>query len=183
MSYELPGFSKPGPKPQSSSSSSHLPAGRQALHTFQSFTPSFPPPANVADNVSNSLHVYYIFQSSPGIIRSMNSSNSGTVNVVSPWLGLQIIPLPISWLLVGPRDVTSRPSFSAISPDLCGPGPRSDIARRYLFSAGVSRSNLTRKKLSSNAAMAAFDAFSTSCCVIGDLTAVSHECLPHSCKK
>ena len=35
-------------------------------------------------------------QSSLGIMRSMNSSNMGTVKAVSPWLGLQIIPLEIS---------------------------------------------------------------------------------------
>ncbi len=50
---------------------------------------------------------------------------------VSPWLGLQIIPLAISLFLVGPSAVTARPSFSAMSPDRCGPGPRSAIARRY----------------------------------------------------
>lgn len=31
---------------------------------------------------------YAIRQSSPGMIRRMNSSKSGTVNAVSPWLGL-----------------------------------------------------------------------------------------------
>ena len=35
---------------------------------------------------------------SPGMLRRMNSSNSGTVNAVSPWLGLQIIPLAINLL-------------------------------------------------------------------------------------
>jgi hypothetical protein len=35
-------------------------------------------------------------QSSFGMIRLMNSSNSGTVNVVSPWFGLQVIPLEMS---------------------------------------------------------------------------------------
>ena len=35
-------------------------------------------------------------QSSPGMIRRMNSSNMGTVKAVSPWLGLQIMPLLIS---------------------------------------------------------------------------------------
>lgn len=37
----------------------------------------------------------YRFQSSPGMMRRMNSSKSGTVKVVSPWLGLQIIRLAI----------------------------------------------------------------------------------------
>jgi hypothetical protein len=36
------------------------------------------------------------------MIRFMNSSNSGTVNAVSPWLGLQIMPFAMSWLRVGP---------------------------------------------------------------------------------
>jgi hypothetical protein len=36
------------------------------------------------------------FQSSPGMIRFMNSSNNGTVKAVSPWLGLQIIPFTIN---------------------------------------------------------------------------------------
>jgi hypothetical protein len=34
----------------------------------------------------------YDRQSSPGMIRRMNSSNRGTVKAVSPWLGLQTIP-------------------------------------------------------------------------------------------
>ena len=34
--------------------------------------------------------------SSLGMIRTMNSSNIGTVNPVSPWLGLQIMPLLMS---------------------------------------------------------------------------------------
>ena len=38
----------------------------------------------------------YDFQSSPGMIRFMNASNNGTVNAVSPWLGLQIMPLTIN---------------------------------------------------------------------------------------
>jgi hypothetical protein len=35
-------------------------------------------------------------QSSPGTMRRIYPSNSGTVNAVSPWLGLQIMPLRIS---------------------------------------------------------------------------------------
>ena len=55
--------------------------------------------------------------SSPGMIRSMNSLNIGTVKAVSPWLGLQIIPLPINWLRVGASELTRRPSASAMSPE------------------------------------------------------------------
>jgi hypothetical protein len=40
------------------------------------------------------------------MIRFMNSSNIGTVKAVSPWFGLQIIPLEISELRVGASDVT-----------------------------------------------------------------------------
>ncbi len=36
------------------------------------------------------------FQSLPGMIRCMNSLNKGTVKAVSPWLGLQIMPLAMS---------------------------------------------------------------------------------------
>ena len=43
----------------------------------------------------------YVRQSSPGTIRRMNSSKSGTVNAVSPWLGLQTMPLVIKVLRVG----------------------------------------------------------------------------------
>lgn len=35
-------------------------------------------------------------QFSPGMMRFMNSSNRGTVKPVSPWLGLQIMPLEIN---------------------------------------------------------------------------------------
>ncbi len=35
------------------------------------------------------------------------------------------MPLAINWLLVGPREVTSRPKAAAMSPDRCGPGPSS----------------------------------------------------------
>ena len=41
------------------------------------------------------------------MILRMNASNNGTVNAVSPWLGLQIMPFAINWLRVGPSDVTS----------------------------------------------------------------------------
>ena len=45
-------------------------------------------------------------QSTSGMMRFMNSSNIGTVYAVSPWFGLQIIPLAISELRVGASDVT-----------------------------------------------------------------------------
>jgi hypothetical protein len=45
-------------------------------------------------------------QSALGMMRLMNSSNIGTVYAVSPWFGLQIIPLAISELRVGASDVT-----------------------------------------------------------------------------
>lgn len=41
---------------------------------------------------------------SQGIMRFMNSSKSGTVNAVSPWLGLQIIPFVIRPFRVGATD-------------------------------------------------------------------------------
>ena len=43
------------------------------------------------------------------MMRSMNSLNIGTVNAVSPWLGLQIIPLLINWLRVEASELTRRP--------------------------------------------------------------------------
>ena len=52
-------------------------------------------PQGFHHGLRSSLH------SSPGMIRSMNSLNIGTVKAVSPWLGLQIIPLLIIWLRVG----------------------------------------------------------------------------------
>src|SRR4029079_10267968 len=47
-------------------------------------------------------------QASPGMMRRMNSSNSGTVKAVSPWFGLQTMPLSMSWARIGPSDVTLR---------------------------------------------------------------------------
>ena len=41
------------------------------------------------------------------MIRFMNSSNMGEVNAVSPWFGLQAMPLAISELRVGASDVTT----------------------------------------------------------------------------
>jgi hypothetical protein len=46
------------------------------------------------------------------MILRMNSSKSGTVNAVSPWFGLQIMPLAIRWLRVGPKEVTFRSKMS-----------------------------------------------------------------------
>jgi hypothetical protein len=37
-----------------------------------------------------------LIHSLPGMIRFINASNIGTVNAVSPWLGIQIIPLEMS---------------------------------------------------------------------------------------
>ena len=42
-----------------------------------------------------SVH-HAVRQSSPGMIRAMNWSNIGTVKAVSPWFGLQIMPLEIN---------------------------------------------------------------------------------------
>lgn len=47
----------------------------------------------------------------------MNWSNIGTVNAVSPWLGLQIIPLAMIELRVGASEVTFRFNWAAMSPD------------------------------------------------------------------
>ncbi len=41
------------------------------------------------------------------MIRFMNSSNIGTVNAVSPWFGLQTLPLTINELRVGASDETA----------------------------------------------------------------------------
>src|SRR6187549_1717591 len=46
--------------------------------------------------VRQSISAFYSRQSSPGITRRRNSSNRGTVNAVSPWLGLKIIPFAMS---------------------------------------------------------------------------------------
>ena len=90
------------------------------------------------------------------------------------------MPLAINWLRVGPSEVTLRSSFSAMSPDRCGPAPSSAIARRYFFSTGVRRSNLTRKKLSSSAAMAVSEASWTSSILkLGKLQANAKPCNFH----
>lgn len=65
-----------------------------------------------------------------GMMRSMNSSNVGTVKAVSPWLGLHIMPLLMSWLRVGATESTRRPIARAIAPDRWGPAPSCAIARR-----------------------------------------------------
>jgi hypothetical protein len=51
------------------------------------------------------------------MIRFMNSSNMGTVKAVSPWFGLQTMPLVIKELLVGARDDTTASKQVAMSPD------------------------------------------------------------------
>ena len=85
------------------------------------------------------------------MIRRMKASNNGTVNAVSPWLGLYAMPFWISFERSGASERTSRPSAAATSPERCGPAPSSAIAGRYTFSFGVSRSKRTRKKLASSA--------------------------------
>lgn len=45
----------------------------------------------------------------------MNASNIGTVKAVSPWFGLQVIPLAIKALRVGATDVTSASQRCAMS--------------------------------------------------------------------
>lgn len=65
--------------------------------------------------------VYSFNHSSPGMMRLMNSSNMGTVDAVSPWLGLHIIPLIINWLRVGAREETFFTRTVDMSPDRCGP--------------------------------------------------------------
>jgi AraC family transcriptional regulator len=82
----------------------------------------------------------------------------------------------ISWWCV--LDSNPLPG-SAISPERCGPGPSSAIARRYFFSLGVSRSKRTRKKLSSSAATAVMDALAITAASIGDCVAANHTWLPH----
>ena len=78
-------------------------------------------PDRLAVNVSamrmfiGSLSAYR--QASPGIMRNMKRSNKGTVNAVSPWLGLHTIPLLINWLRVGASDCTERPRACDISPE------------------------------------------------------------------
>ena len=52
------------------------------------------------------------------MMRRMNWSNIGTVNAVSPWLGLQIMPFAINCPRTGPSDDTLRPSALAMSPEL-----------------------------------------------------------------
>ena len=80
------------------------------------------------------------------MIRSINSLNIGTVNAVSPCAGLQIIPFRIKFERVGANDRTLRFITCAMSPDRCGPAPRPAIARRYIFSRGVSLSNRDKEE-------------------------------------
>lgn len=102
--------------------------------------------------LTSSCAASYSLQPSPGMLRFMEPSKKGTVKAVSPWLGLHTIPLAMRLALVGASDVTFRPKMSATSPERWGPAPSSAMARRYRFSAGVSLSKRTRKKLSSSAA-------------------------------
>ena len=78
-------------------------------------------------------------QSSPGMMRRMNSSKSGAVNVVFSWFGPPITPLAIGWSHVNSRAVNLRPSPAAIPRQRCGPWPSRATARRYLFPAGIHR--------------------------------------------
>ena len=64
--------------------------------------------------------------------------------------------------LTGATCATVLFNLLAMSPDLCGPGPRSAIARKYSFSPFVRRSNRTLKKLASNALVADLFALLTS---------------------
>jgi len=58
-----------------------------------------------------------IHQSSPGMILFINSSNKGTVKAVSPWFGLQIIPLMIKLARRGPKEFVGFLRIVAISPE------------------------------------------------------------------
>ena len=75
------------------------------------------PPRHLAAQRQRAAQRRHASQSLPGMIRFMNSSNNGTVKAVSPWLGLQIMPLVINPLLVGPNPVTCRPRRAAMSPE------------------------------------------------------------------
>ena len=75
----------------------------------------------------------------------MKRSNVGTVNAVSPCCGLYTMPLRINSCRTKPTDVTLTPSIAAISPERCGPGPSSAMARMYSCSRGVNQSSRTRK--------------------------------------
>jgi len=70
----------------------------------------------------------------------MNSSKRGTVNPVSPWLGLQIIPFVTSLFRTGPSDVTLRSITSATSPDRRGPGPGPTPGEKGLWT-GITANN------------------------------------------
>ena len=70
----------------------------------------------LAQPIRQDVHSYSEVPGS-GIMRFINSSNRGTVNTVSPWLGLQIIPLLIRLCRKGPNAFTERPSWAAMSPD------------------------------------------------------------------
>ena len=120
------------------------------------------------------------FQGVRGMARWRYRPNMGTVNAVSPCVGLHTIPFRVSFARVGATARTGLPSTRATSPDRCGSPLSSAMARRCYFPDGVRRSNPTRKKLPSNSAMASSVAVSTSAEVIGDASAQSQQRLPHS---
>ena len=64
-----------------------------------------------------------------GIERRMKSSNIGTVNAVSPCWGLKTMPFLIRTVRRGAAAVTFIANMRAMSPERCGPGPSSAIAR------------------------------------------------------
>jgi hypothetical protein len=71
------------------------------------------------------------------MIRRMNSSNRGTVNAVSPWLGLQIIPLRV---MMGASYSDLHPAIEPEQSDHFGGGHDTPIDRR-----GVDGSRLAWK--------------------------------------
>jgi hypothetical protein len=58
-----------------------------------------------------------VYQSVPGMILFMNSSKRGTVKAVSPWFGLQIMPLMIKLARRGPKEFVGFLRIMAISPE------------------------------------------------------------------
>lgn len=56
------------------------------------------------------------------MMRFMNSSNLGSVNAVSPWFGLQIIPLVIRSLRAGAKALTFASQQLAMPPERWGLG-------------------------------------------------------------
>lgn len=64
---------------------------------------------NMLQSTWRCSHHPYETDEKSGISRRMNASNSGTVNAVSPWAGLRIIPFEISVLRMGATLVTFAP--------------------------------------------------------------------------